>query len=70
MTLDIVTPDSVHLPGDDGTEKAAWKFLLIKASMSQQLLASECSGLIFELGLEYRKLDLSSCMNHYLSISE
>lgn len=66
MTLDIVTPERVSLPGDHGTEEAAGNFLVIKAAMSQRLSAAECSDLIFE----YRKLDLTSRINHYLSISE
>lgn len=70
VTLDVVTPGSVHLPGDDGSEKVDGNFLVIKAAMSQQLPAAEYLHLIFELGVEYRKLDLTSCINHYLSISE
>lgn len=66
----MVTPGSVHLPGDDGTENASENFLIIKAAMSQQLPAAECSDLISELGVQYRKLNLKSCINHYLSISE
>lgn len=70
MALDVVTPGSVHLPGGDETEKAAGNFLVIKAAMSQRLPAAECLDLIFELGVAYRKLDLTLCIKHYLSISE
>lgn len=66
----MVTPERVSLPGDDGTEEAAGNFLVIKAAMSQRLPAAECSDLIFEVGVKYRKLDLTSRINHYLSISE
>lgn len=68
--LDMLSPSTCSLPGSDGTEEVAGNLLFIKAAMSQRLPAAECSDLLFGLGAESRKLDLTSCINHYLSVQE
>lgn len=68
--LDMLSPSMCSLPGSGGTEEVAGNLLFIKAAMSQRLPAAECSDLLFGLGAECRKLDLTSCINHYLSAQE
>lgn len=68
VTLDMVTWGTVHLPGDGRSGKADVNFLFIK-----QLPISDYQHLnvwiSFSTG-ECSKLDLTLCINHYLSISE
>lgn len=68
--LEMTDLERQFLKGSVPFLKGSVNFLFIKAAMHQWLPAPECLDLIFKWGVECSKLDLTFCINHYLSISE